>query len=252
MTQCSELVAYCNNLLDVAAFQDYSPNGLQVEGRPQVNRVITGVTASQALIEAAAAAGADMLLVHHGYFWKGEAAPITGFKQRRIHALLEHGINLVAYHLPLDAHTRVGNNVQLAQHLGWRVTGGLEPNNARSIGLQGELPEEISGEQLAQQLNLGLGRKPLYISGHDRPIKRIGWCTGAAQSHIEKAVALGLDAFITGEVSEPTYHIARECGISFFAAGHHATERYGVQALGENLAEHFGIEHQFIDIDNPV
>lgn len=252
MTQCSELVAYCNNLLDITAFQDYSPNGLQVEGRAQVNRVVSGVTASQALIEAAAAAGADMLLVHHGYFWKGEAAPITGFKQRRIHALLEHGINLVAYHLPLDAHIRLGNNAQLAQRLGWRVTGGLEPTNPRSIGLQGELPDELTGEQLAQQLNLALGREPLLISGHDRPIKRIGWCTGAAQSYIEQAVALGLDAFITGEVSEPTYHIARECGISFFAAGHHATERYGVQALGENLADHFGIEHQFIDIDNPV
>lgn len=252
MTQCLELVTYCNNLLESGAFSDYCPNGLQVEGRSEVKRVVTGVTASQALIEAAAAKGADMLLVHHGYFWKGEAAPVTGLKQRRIKALLEHGINLVAYHLPLDAHAKLGNNVQLAQLLGWHITGGLEPTNPRSIGLQGELSEAVSGAELAHQLNVALGREPLFISGHGRPVKRIAWCTGAAQGYIEKAVALGVDAFITGEVSEPTIHIARECGINFYAAGHHATERYGVKALGDHLAEQFGIEHQFIDIDNPV
>ena len=252
MTQCSELVAYCNNLLECSHYQDYCPNGLQVEGRSQVKRIVSGVTASQAMIEAAAAAGADMLLVHHGYFWRGEAAPITGLKQRRIAALLEHGINLVAYHLPLDAHAKYGNNVQLAELLGWQISGGLEPSNPRSIGLQGELAEEISGEQLAQQLEEKLGRKPMFIAGHDRPVKRIAWCTGGAQGYIEKAVALGVDAFITGEVSEQTYHIARECGINFYAAGHHATERYGVQALGEHLKERFDVEHRFIDIDNPV
>ena len=252
MTECSELVAYCNNLLNCGAYQDYSPNGLQIEGRKQVQRVVTGVTASQALIEAAAAAGADMLLVHHGYFWRGEAAPITGMKQRRIRTLLEHDINLVAYHLPLDAHARYGNNVQLAELLGWRIEGGLEPNNPHSIGLHGELEEALSGEELAGQLEARLGRKPLFIAGHDRPVKRIAWCTGGAQGYFEKAVALGVDAFITGEVSEQTYHIARECGVHFYAAGHHATERYGVKALGEHLAEHFAIEHRFIDIDNPV
>lgn len=252
MTECSELVAYCNNLLNCGAYQDYSPNGLQIEGRKQVQRVVSGVTASQALIEAAAAAGADMLLVHHGYFWRGEAATITGMKQRRIRTLLEHDINLVAYHLPLDAHARYGNNVQLAELLGWRIEGGLEPNNPHSIGLHGELEEALSGEELAGQLEARLGRKPLFIAGHDRPVKRIAWCTGGAQGYFEKAVALGVDAFITGEVSEQTYHIARECGVHFYAAGHHATERYGVRALGEHLAEHFAIEHRFIDIDNPV
>lgn len=252
MTECSELVAYCNNLLNCGAYQDYSPNGLQIEGRKQVQRVVTGVTASQALIEAAAAAGADMLLVHHGYFWRGEAAPITGMKQRRIRTLLEHDINLVAYHLPLDAHARYGNNVQLAELLGWRIEGGLEPNNPHSIGLHGELEEALSGEELAGQMEARLGRKPLFIAGHDRPVKRIAWCTGGAQGYFEKAVALGVDAFITGEVSEQTYHIARECGVHFYAAGHHATERYGVKALGEHLAEQFAIEHRFIDIDNPV
>lgn len=252
MTKCSELVAYCNNLLESNAFQDYCPNGLQVEGRGEIKRVVTGVTASQALIEAAIAEKTDLLLVHHGYFWRGEAAPITGLKQRRIRALLEHDINLVAYHLPLDAHAKYGNNVQLAELLGWHITGGLEPHNPRSIGLQGELEEEVTGEELAQQLHTGLGREPMFISGHDRPVKRIAWCTGGAQGYIEKAVALGVDAFITGEVSEQTYHIARECGIHFYAAGHHATERYGVKALGEHLVERFAIEHRFIDIDNPV
>lgn len=252
MTQCVELVTYCNNLLESAAFQDYCPNGLQVEGRPEIRRIISGVTASQAMIEAAIEAEADMLLVHHGYFWRGEAAPITGLKQRRIRALLEHDINLVAYHLPLDAHTRYGNNVQLAELMGWRITGGLEANNPRSIGLQGELEGELSGEQLARELETRLKRKPMFIAGHDRPVKRIAWCTGGAQGYIEKAVALGVDAFITGEVSEQTFHIARECGIHFYAAGHHATERYGVQALGEHLAQQFSLEHRFIDIDNPV
>lgn len=252
MIECGELVAYCNNLLESTAFQDYCPNGLQVEGRRDIRRIITGVTASQAMIEAAIEAQADMLLVHHGYFWRGEAAPVTGLKQRRIRALLEHDINLVAYHLPLDAHIRYGNNVQLAELMGWRVTGGLEVNNPRSIGLQGELEEELSGEQLARELETRLRRKPMFIAGHDRPVKRLAWCTGGAQGYIEKAVALGVDAFITGEVSEQTFHIARECGIHFYAAGHHATERYGVQALGEHLAEHFSLEHRFIDIDNPV
>ena len=252
MSKCMELVAYCNRLLESDAFKDYCPNGLQVEGRAEVKRIITGVTASQAMIEAAIAAEADMLLVHHGYFWRGEAYPITGLKRRRIRALLEHDINLVAYHLPLDVHATLGNNVQLAQLLGWQITGGLEPDNPRSVGLQGELPDAISGEALAQQLNLALKREPLFIQGHDRPVKRIAWCTGAAQGYIEKALELGVDAFITGEVSEPTVHIARECGINFYAAGHHATERYGVQALGEHLAAEFGVEHRFIDIDNPV
>ena len=252
MTQCFELVAYCNNLLECNSYQDYCPNGLQVEGRSQVKRIISGVTASQAMIEAAAAAGADMLLVHHGYFWRGEAAAITGLKQRRVRALLEHDINLVAYHLPLDAHAKYGNNVQLAAVMGWHISGGLEPNNPRSIGLQGELAEAVSGEELAQQLEAKLARKPMFIAGHDRPVKQIAWCTGGAQSYIEKAVALGVDAFITGEVSEQTYHIARECGINFYAAGHHATERYGVQALGAHLEERLDVEHQVIDIDNPV
>jgi dinuclear metal center YbgI/SA1388 family protein len=252
MVERTRLVDYCNALLESQAFQDYCPNGLQVEGASDVRRLVTGVTASQALVDAAVQAGAQMLLVHHGYFWKGEPAVVTGIKQRRLKTLLGNDMNLLAYHLPLDVHGELGNNIQLARLLGWTVLGGLEPDNARSVGLYGELPEAISGATLAAQLATALQREPLHIAGNQRPIKRIAWCTGAAQGYIERAIALGADAYVTGEVSEPTVHAAREHGIHFFAAGHHATERYGVKALGEHLATQFGIEHQFIDIDNPV
>ena len=252
MIDRATLVEYCNTLLDSRAFQDYCPNGLQVEGRDQIGLLVTGVTASQAMVDAAIAAGADMLLVHHGYFWKGESAPITGIKQRRIKALLANDLNLLAYHLPLDVHAELGNNVQLARLMGWSINGGLEPGNPRSVGLHGELPEPMSGAEVAADLARVLHRQPQHIAGNDRPIKRIAWCTGAAQGYIDKAIALGVDAFVTGEISEPTVHAARENGIHFFSAGHHATERCGVQALGEHLAQHFGIAHRFIDIDNPV
>ncbi|SFM20811.1 dinuclear metal center protein, YbgI/SA1388 family [Halopseudomonas yangmingensis] len=252
MIDTRELLDYCDRLLDSAAFADYCPNGLQVQGGERVRRIVSGVTASQALVDAAIAAQADLLLVHHGYFWKGESSPLTGIKQRRIKALLQHDINLVAYHLPLDVHAELGNNVQLAQLMDWQIEGGLEPDNPRSVGLQGRLSAPLSGEQLAAQLAQRLQRTPLHIPGNDRPIRRIAWCTGAAQGYIDRAIALGVDAYITGEVSEPTVHLAREHGIHFFAAGHHATERYGVKALGEHLAQQFGIEHRFIDIDNPV
>lgn len=252
MVDRATLVDYCNDLLQSHVFQDYCPNGLQVEGAERVERLVTGVTASQALVDAAVAADAQMLLVHHGYFWKGEPAAVTGIKQRRLKALLGADINLLAYHLPLDVHAELGNNVQLAKLLDWTIVGGLEPDNPRSVGLHGELREAVEGDVLARQLEQVLGRQPLHIAGTDRPIKRIAWCTGAAQGYIERAIALGMDAYVTGEVSEPTVHAARENGIHFFAAGHHATERYGIKALGEHLAAHFGIEHQFIDIDNPV
>jgi len=252
MVDRNTLVDYCNKLLAAYAFSDYCPNGLQVEGARQVQRIVTGVTASQDLLDAAVAAQADLLLVHHGYFWKGEPAVITGIKQRRLKTLLTNDLNLLAYHLPLDVHPELGNNVQMAKLLGWQITGPLEIGNPRSVGLQGELPAAQSGEQLAQALASALGREPLFIAGHQRPVKRIAWCTGAAQGYIDKAIALGVDAFVTGEVSEPTVHAARENGINFYAAGHHATERYGVQALGEHLAQQFGVEHRFIDMDNPV
>lgn len=247
-----KLVAHADALLRPELFADYCPNGLQVEGKPMVSRLITGVTASQALIEAAIAAGADAILVHHGYFWKGESPCITGMKRRRLGLLLQHNISLLAYHLPLDAHPEVGNNAQLAQRLGIVVTGGLQPELATSIGNIGFFAEPLSAGALAAHIALRLGRAPLLVRGGEHEIRRIAWCTGGAQSYIEQAAALGVDAFISGEISEQTVHSARELGIHFFAAGHHATEKYGAPALGEYLARDLGVAHQFIDIDNPA
>ncbi|AKH22237.1 Nif3-like dinuclear metal center hexameric protein [Sedimenticola thiotaurini] len=243
-----ELETYCNRLLDAGSFEDYCPNGLQLDaGRPEIQRLATGVTASQAVIEAAARAEADLLLVHHGYFWRGEAAPLTGVKGRRVRSLMSAGISMMAYHLPLDAHPELGNNRALGDL--------LEIGQAQPLGSglvwQGELAAE-SPSDLAGRMTRLLGRTPLLIPGGDRPIRRIGWCTGAAQGAIVEAAAAGLDAFISGEVSEATTHLARELGIHYFAAGHHATERYGVQALGRHLAEKFSLDYLFIDDDNPA
>lgn len=237
--------------LNVNAISDYCPNGLQVEGKAQIQRIVSGVTASQALIDAAIELQADAVLVHHGYFWKGEDQRVIGMKQRRLKALLTHDINLLAYHLPLDVHPEVGNNVQLGQRLGLTVSGPLEPDNPRNVGLIGELAVPLSADAFALRIEQALGRAPLVID-HQQPIKRVAWCTGGAQGYIEQAIAAGVDAYITGEVSERTFHEAQENGISFFAAGHHATERYGVQALGEWLAERFGIEHHYVECPNPV
>lgn len=245
------LVAECDRFLNVAKIADYCPNGLQVEGRPQVRRIVSGVTASQALLDAAIEAQADAVLVHHGYFWKNEDARIVGMKQRRLKTLLNHDISLLAYHLPLDVHPQVGNNAQLARVLDLLVEGPLEPDNAKSVGLVGSLGTPISPVEFQRRIYQALGREPLLIDGQ-RPIQRIAWCTGGAQGYIEQAVAAGVDAYLTGEISEPTVHVARENGLSFFAAGHHATERYGVQALGDYLAAQFGIEHRYIDCPNPA
>ena len=245
------LVEAIAQFLNVNAISDYCPNGLQVEGKAQIKRIISGVTASQALIDAAIELQADAILVHHGYFWKGEDQPIVGMKQRRIKALLANDINLLAYHLPLDVHPEVGNNVQLAQRLGLTVPGPLEPDNPRNVGLIGELDRPLSASEFATRIETALDRAPLVVD-HQQPIKRVAWCTGAAQGYIQHAITAGADAFITGEVSENTFHSAQENNISFFAAGHHATERYGVQALGEWLAERFNLEHHYIECPNPV
>lgn len=247
----STLVEEADRYLTAARIQDYCPNGLQVEGRPQVRRIVSGVTASQALLDAAVEADADVVLVHHGYFWKNENPCVVGIKQRRLKTLLNHDISLLAYHLPLDVHPEVGNNVQLARVLDLIVEGPLEPDNPRSIGLVGALAEPLAPRDFARRVHEALGREPLLIDG-EGPIRRIAWCTGAAQGYIDQAVAAGVDAYLTGEVSEPTVHAARENGISFIAAGHHATERYGVQALGDYLARRFAIEHLFVDCPNPV
>lgn len=252
MIALRELISYTDDLLQAGAFRDYCPNGLQVEGRAQVERLVAGVTASQALVDAAADAQADALLVHHGYFWKGEDAAIVGMKRRRIHRLLEHGVSLLAYHLPLDAHPLYGNNAQLARRLGLQAEGRFGPGNGTQIAMFGTLAEPLTGEELARHIAAVLGREPLHLAGDAAPIRTVGWCTGAAQGYIDEAVALGLDAYISGEVSEPTFHTVRETGIHYYAAGHHATERYGVQALGEHLAEQFSLEFVFQDLHNPV
>ncbi|GAB6388073.1 Nif3-like dinuclear metal center hexameric protein [Stutzerimonas marianensis] len=247
----STLVAEADRYLNVGKIADYCPNGLQVEGRAQVRRIVSGVTASQALLDAAVEAGADAVLVHHGYFWKNEDPRVLGMKQRRLRTLLLHDISLLAYHLPLDVHPEVGNNMQLAKVLGLVAEGPLEPGNPRSVGLVGALEAPLTPAEFNSRIQLALGREPLMVEGA-ASIRRVAWCTGGAQGYIEQAVAAGVDAYLTGEVSEQTVHVARENGISFFAAGHHATERYGVQALGEYLARQFAIEHRFIDCPNPA
>lgn len=250
--QLSEIIALCEKTLEPERFRDYCPNGLQVEGAAEVTKVVSGVTASQALIDAAIEQKAQVVLVHHGYFWNGENPQIVGMKRKRLKALLENDISLIAYHLPLDAHPELGNNARLAQLLGLTVEQGLEPDNDRSIGLVGHLPEPMTGDDFAAYIEAKLGRRPLHIDGSGDLISRVAWCSGAAQGMIDKAAEMGADAYLTGEVSEPTVHSARELGLHFYAAGHHATERYGVQALGDYLSTQLDIEHVFVDIDNPV
>jgi dinuclear metal center YbgI/SA1388 family protein len=250
MVDIRDLATYCDTLLASATFVDYCPNGLQVEGERAVRRLATGVTASQALIEAAVEERADALLVHHGFFWKGEPPCLVGMKGRRLRTLICRGLSLLAYHLPLDAHPELGNNRQLA-----RVLEISEPTvTAAGDGLvwQGRLRQPTPGAAFAAQVAAALGRIPIHVAGHERPIRRIAWCTGAAQGFIEQAAALGVDAYLSGEISEQTTHQARELGLDYVAAGHHATERYGVQALGQHLAEQFGIEDLFLDLDNPA
>jgi len=244
-----ELENYLNQLLDISRFHDYCPNGLQVEGRNSIHTIISGVTASLDLLQAAVAARADAILVHHGYFWRGEDTRIVGMKSRRIALLMIHEINLFTYHLPLDIHPEYGNNALLGKELGLIETGRF---GEQDIAVQGKLAQTMTLGALGEKISLTLLRKPMIIGDPDKVIQQIAWCTGAAQSYFEAAIQRGIDAFITGEISEQTVHAARESGVAFIAAGHHATERYGVQALGDHIAQKFGIQHRFIDIGNPV
>jgi len=248
----TDLIRYLDDCLEPARFRDYCPNGLQVEGRPQVARLVTGVTASQSLVDQAISRGADAILVHHGYFWQGEAPEVVGIKRRRLAALLSNEVSLLAYHLPLDAHPQLGNNARLGQLMGLLECELLQPGDPASVGNVGNLPEAVTAGQLVDRLEQITGRSALHIGNGEEQVRRVAWCTGAAQGYIEAAVVAGADIFVTGEVSEQTVHIAREEGIHFVAAGHHATERFGVQALGEHLAQKFPLEHHFIDVDNPV
>lgn len=242
-----QLAAWCDDFLGAAGFEDYCPNGLQVEASVEVKRIVSGVTASLQLIEAAIELHADVLLVHHGYFWRGESPLLTGMKGRRVRQLMTHGISLLAYHLPLDAHPEVGNNAGLGRALGLQGA----PLAGKSLVWGGGLASPQPASVLADRLGAILQR-PVGLIGEDRIIERLAWCTGAAQGYITEAAAAGFDGFISGEVSEQTYHQALELGISYLAAGHHATERFGVRALGERLAAQFGLQHDYVDLKNPV
>lgn len=247
-----ELLRQLDDLLKPWEVSDYCPNGLQVEGASSIERIVSGVTASQALIDAAIREGAQAILVHHGYFWKGESPTITGMKKQRLHTLLTHDINLFAYHLPIDVHPALGNNAQLGKLLGFPNPQPLAGVKPAGIVYFCELDEPIGQAELQQRLNQVLARDPLAEGPADKPIQRIAWCTGGGQGFIDQAVNAGMDAFISGEVSEQTIHTAREMGIHFFAAGHHATERYGAKAVGEWLAENLPVSVTFVDIDNPA
>ncbi len=245
----NDLNDYLSTLLQPERFSDYCPNGLQVEGKAEIRKIVTGVTASYALLEAALRANADAVFVHHGYFWRNEALPIVGIKKRRIQFLLQHDINLFAYHLPLDAHETYGNNVMLAKQLGLNVTGWAGEKNMLLLA-ELSLPQPL--KMLAELIETRLKRTPQVIGDLHQSIQKIALCTGAAQGYIKQALAANVDVFISGEISEQTVHVARESGMSYISAGHHATERYGIQALGEHLAQKFDLAHEFIDIDNPV
>lgn len=249
MIHRDEFGAQVHALLEADRFRDYGPNGLQVEGRAEIRKLVSGVTASLALIEAAALEGADAILVHHGLFWRGQDGRVTGWMKRRLQVLLAHEINLYAYHLPLDAHPQWGNNAQLGQKLKLSVQGRF---GDQDLGFLGVPAQPLTVAALTALLQYRLGRVPVVVEGDGRPLRRLAWCTGGAQGYFEAAIAAGADAFLTGEISEPQAHYARETGVAYFACGHHATERFGAAALGAHLAERFGLEHRFIDIDNPA
>lgn len=248
----NQLVNYLNSELEIHKFKDYCPNGLQVEGKGEVHTIVTGVTACQELIDQAVAINADAILVHHGYFWKGEPEAIAGIKKQRIQTLLKHDISLIAYHLPLDCHSVWGNNVQLADILDFEITGPIDPNDSRTPGNIGRLKQPMTAKQLSDHINVSLERAPQHIGEEDDLIETVAWCTGGAEGYMQFAINQGIDAYITGEINEPAVHNARESGTHFYAAGHHATERYGAKALGEHLAQEFQLDVHFIDIDNPV
>ena len=246
-----QLSEYLACLLDIKRIRDFSPNGLQVEGRGRIASVVTGVTASAALIDAALAECADAILVHHGYFWRGEDGRITGTRRHRLRSLLANDLNLYAYHLPLDMHPELGNNAQLGLRLGLVRQEQFGENDLGWLG-QADDPQLRTVGELAARIEQRLGRTPMLIGDPQQPVGRIGWCTGAAQGFLDDAIFAGANTYLSGEISEQTVHLARESGVAYLACGHHATERYGVQALGGHLAARFGIRHRFIDIDNPV
>jgi dinuclear metal center YbgI/SA1388 family protein len=252
MVETSDLVIYLDDLLQSSRISDYCPNGLQVAGKTHISTLVTAVTASASVIKQAAALKADALLVHHGYFWKGESPCITGVKRERLHALLTHDINLLVYHLPLDVHPEFGNNAKFAEILNVDAAEPLSLDKINGLLYAGEYQQPPTIAEFSRQVGERLNRPLLHCKGKSTHIKTIAWCTGAGQDFLEQAANLGVDAYISGEISERTYYLAEETGVHYFAAGHHATERYGIQALGAHCAEHFSLKHTFIDTDNPV
>ena len=248
MTDRQELHTALDALLEPERFKDYCPNGLQVEGQMEVRKIVSGVTASLALIEAAIAAQADTILVHHGLFWRGQDGRVTGWMRRRLGLLLAHNINLFAYHLPLDAHPEFGNNAQLGLRLGFQSTGRF---GEQDLGWMG-ITDFADAQSLSNWTEMVLKRPVVLIPGRTTALRRVAWCSGGAQGYFEAAIAGGADAFITGEISEPQMHLARESGVAYLACGHHATERYGAPAVAAHMASRFGLQHDFIDIDNPA
>lgn len=247
MADRKDIEARLQALLQPEAFRDYGPNGLQVEGRREVLHIASGVTASLAFIDAAIAAGADTLLVHHGLFWRGQDGRLTGWLAARVRRLMAAGLNLFAYHLPLDAHAELGNNAQLGRRLGLAADSRF---GEQALGFVGPASGTLAA--LAQVVERQLGRAPVLVPGDGRVLRRVAWCTGGAQGYFEAAIEAGADAFLTGEISEPQAHLARETGVAFLACGHHATERYGAPAVAAHLAAQFGLAHQFIEVENPA
>jgi dinuclear metal center YbgI/SA1388 family protein len=252
MCERAELLSALDALLQPARFKDHGPNGLQVEGRAKVGKIVSGVTASRALIEAAIAAAADAILVHHGLFWRGQDGCVTGWMKQRLALLLAHDINLFAYHLPLDAHPTLGNNAQLAMQLDFVAQSQFGEQALGSLGQRLDGQSFASPQHLAGHIQSVLLRPVALVGDPDKVIRHIAWCSGGAQSYFEAAIAAGADAFITGEISEPQAHYARECGVAYLACGHHATERYGAPAVAAHVAAQLGLAHEFIDIDNPA
>ena len=252
MCERAELLQAFNTLLQPERFKDYGPNGLQVEGQASMGKIVSGVTASRALIEAAICARADTIFVHHGLFWRGQDGCVTGWMKQRLALLLAHDINLFAYHLPLDAHPTLGNNAQLGLQLGWVAQARFGEQDLGFLGQRTDGLSYASGQALAAHIELALGHPVALVGEARQEIRRIAWCSGGAQSYFESAIAAGADAFVTGEISEPQAHYARECGVAYLACGHHASERYGAPAVAAHIAAQLGLAHEFIDIDNPA
>lgn len=252
MAQLSEIIRWCDQTLKSHEFKDYAPNGLQIEGKSEVKKILCAVTASQSAIEAAIEQQADLLLVHHGYFWKGEPYPITGMRGKRIKSMIQHDISLLAYHLPLDSHPTLGNNAAIADLLGLQQIEALDPSERNPIGNTGYLLKPMQPDQFRDFLAEKLHFPVQHLLADKALIHKVGFCTGGAQDFIAKAAAQDCDAYISGEVSERTFYEAQELNVHYFASGHHATERFGVQRLGQAISEHFGLEYCYFELNNPI